>query len=306
MDRNFAVEKKHSFQKGIARVRRNIPGWLMILPCLWMIYIVIWNPTIRGMVLSLFEMKGYTPVEFCGLANYRAVMNDYLFVKTLLNTCAYVFWSLLLGYIPPIIVAVLLNEVVHLRGFFKFSIYIPVMLPSVAAALIWSFLYQPGDDGVLNMFLNVLNLPSSQWLQNEKLTIPLIVLFMTWKSFGSSVILYLASLQSVSQELYEACILDGASVRRKFTSITLPHLRGIMLLMLVRQIIGIFQIMSEPLAMTGGGPNNASLSLSLQGYYYAFSYFQIDKALALGVVTFAMLIVMTVFYFRLERKCDDM
>jgi len=178
-------------------------------------------------------------------------------------------------------------------------------LPGVAASLIWYFLYQPGDGGVFNMLLGKLGAAPSQWLQDSNLSIQLIVVFMPWKGFGASTILYLATLQGVNQELYEASTLDGANLFVKIKHVLVPHLRGLILLMFVKQIIGVFQVMVEPMAMTGGGPNNASISLALQGYNYAFVYFQADYALALGVVTFVMLLILTAFYFKIENKYSD-
>lgn len=142
------------------------------------------------------------------------------------------------------------------------------------------------------------------WLQDKNLVIPLIIISMTWRGFGSTVVFYLAALQGINQELYEAARIDGAGIIKRAKTITLPHLAPIALLMFVKQIIGIFQIQSEPMLMTGGGPNGASLSLNLQSYYYMFNYFQTERALALGTITFAILMIANIFYFRIEKKLE--
>lgn len=299
------VNQKKRKAGALAALKKDLTAWLLFLPSLLLLYLIIWRPVALGGYLSFFELKGYTPVKFVGLDNYKYIFSDTLFLKTLLNTCLYVFWSLLLGYFLPVIIAIILNETVHLKSFLKFSYYLPVMVPMVAAAMIWYFLYQPGDGGLLNAMCGFLHLPKSEWLQNAKNTIPLIVISMTWKGFGGTAILYLATLQSVNQELYEAATIDNAGLLKKVRYITLPHLKGIMMLTLVQQIMAVFQVMIEPMTMTGGGPNNASLSLALQGYYYAFTYFKVDKSIALSVVTFLILIVMTSFYFRLQQREDD-
>ena len=180
-----------------------------------------------------------------------------------------------------------------------------MIVPTVATTLIWYFLYLPGDDGILNMMLRAVGLPNSEWLQNQSMTIPLIIVSMTWRGCGSSMIMYLATLQGVNQELYEAAHIDGAGFFVKLRYITLPYLAPITMLLLVRQIISIFQIMVEPMAMTGGGPNNASLSLGLQSYNYAFVFFQPERALSLGVITFLILMVVTVFYFKLNKSLEE-
>lgn len=166
-----------------------------------------------------------------------------------------------MGYWLPIVVAIMLNELVHFRGTFKVLMYLPVIIPGLAVSLIWYFFYQPGEAGVLNQIILNLGGQARMWLQNAKETIPLIVASMTWRGFGSTVIFYLAALQGINQELYEAAMMDGAGILKRITTITLPHMSSVALLMLVKQIIGIFQISQEPLAMTGGGPNGASLWL---------------------------------------------
>ncbi|MEG2380568.1 MAG: sugar ABC transporter permease [Oscillospiraceae bacterium] len=286
-------------------IGRNFSAWLLLLPSVVLLFMVMWQPIIKGIVLSFFHMKGYDAVGFAGFQNYKDVISDTLFFETLKNTFSYVFWSLLIGIIPPIIVAAMLNELKYAKSIFKFAIYFPSMVPVIATALVWYFLFQPGENGVLNMIMGQMGIPASQWLQNPNMTIPLICLTMTWKGFGGTAILYLASMQGINTELYEAATIDGSGIFRKFWHVTLPQISGVALLMLVRQIIAVFQVMVEPMAMTGGGPNNASITLSLQAYQYAFRNFQVDKSLALGVITFLILMVLTVFYFKLKNKVED-
>jgi len=208
---------KLSLGKNIGNLyKKNITAWMLLLPSVLLFYFLVWRPIGMGFVYSLFKLKNYEPVEFVGFKNFVDVITDMLFLKTLLNTLKYVFWSLLIGFIPPILVAVMLNEVVHFNSFFKFSLYLPQIVPSVAAALIWYFLYLPGDGGVLNIILGKVGLPAQQWLQDPKLTIPLIVVQMTWSGFGGAMLLYLAALQGVNHELYEATKIDGANVFQRF------------------------------------------------------------------------------------------
>ncbi len=297
--------ERNLIRTSAARLKKiNYSAWFMILPGLILMYFVVWRPIISGAYLSLFDLKGYEPTAFVGLDNYRQIMSDTLFLQTLRNTCAYVLWSLVIGFLPPMVLAIMVNEMVHGQGFFKFSLYFPAIVPTIAVSYIWYFLYQPGEGGLLNMFLGVFGIPPQQWLQNPSWTIPLIIISMTWKGFGSTMLLYLAALQGVSQDIYEAAKIDGAGIRRRLWHITLPQIAPIITLFFIRQIIGVFQVMVEPMAMTGGGPNNASVSLSLQGYNYAFMYFQTDKALALGVVTFLILIGLTFVYFAIDKRLD--
>lgn len=293
------------YSRAVKASKKSFKAWIILLPSILLFYFMVWRPIGVGIFLSFFKLDGYKPADFVGFKNYIDVIEDMLFLKTLWNTVLYVLWSLLIGYLLPIIIAIFLNEIVHFKSIFKFTVYFPAIVPTVAASLIWYFMYMPGDGGILNSFLMRIGLESSQWLQNKNLTIPLIVISMTWRGCGAAMIIYLASIQGISQELYEATTIDGAGFFMKLKYITIPCICPVMMLMFIRQIIGVFQIMVEPLTMTGGGPNNASVSLGLQGYNYAFANFQTEKALALGVITFIILMIITVYYFKLDKKMGE-
>ncbi len=297
--------KKSLPQRFLGVLRKNWAAWLLLIPSFYALYIVMWKPVVTGAYMSLFKTSGYDLVEFVGIQNYINVLKDPIFLQTLVNTLKYVFWSIIIGFFLPLFVAIALNEIVHFKSLFRTVVYIPVLVPMVAASLLWYFMFLPGESGVLNMFLAKIGLPPEQWLQNQDLTIILIVISMTWKSFGSTVVIYLASLQGISQDLYEASTIDGASVIKKTMHITIPQIMPTALLMLVSQIISVFQTMNQPMIMTDGGPNNASLTLSLQSYYEAFRYMRADSSLAIGIVSFVILLVMTVFYFKLQKKLED-
>lgn len=279
--------------------------WLLLIPTVFALILCHWNPIFRGMITSLFQTKGFKIVEFVGLQNFKNVLHDTMFIKTLFNTFQYVFWSLVIGILPPLALAIALNEVAHFKQGFKILTYLPAIAPGLAASLIWVNIFSPAPGGMLNVMLDSMGLPISQWLLNEKLTIPLIVVSMTWKGYGVTMLLYLSALQSVSQDLYEAAVIDGAGIWKRIFKITIPHLSPTMLLLVVQQIIGVFQVFDQPLVMTDGGPNNASLTLGLTSYKMAFSYMQVDRSMALGTVSFFILLIATLFYFRMQKKLED-
>lgn len=295
-----------SFLGNVQRLfRRNISGWLLIIPSVLLFIIIVWRPIIIGIFYSFFRLEGFNRVEFVGFKNFVDVLSDTNFLQTLGNTVKYVLWSFVIGFSLPFIAAVCLNEMVRGKGYFKFIMYMPTILPIIATSLIWQFIYSDSSGGLLNIIRSFFGLEATGWLSNKVLTIPLIVVSMTWNSFGSTMIMYLASLQSIDQSLYEAARLDGAGFWRRIRVVLFPHMRGIVLLLAVRQIIGVFQVAEQPLVMTGGGPNGASLSLGLTNYFYAFQYGNLEKSMALGVITFLLLISLTFLYFRLDRKIND-
>ena len=286
-------------------IKRNMSGWLLILPSIILFVMIVWRPIVIGIAYSFFKLQGFTPVEWVGFDNYRNVLSDTNFIRTLKNTVGYVLWSLVIGFPLPFICAVMLNELKHFQGYFKITTYLPVIVPSIATSLIWKMVYMDGSGGLLNMLMYFFGISPINWLTNKVLVIPLIIISMSWHGFGSTMIVYLASLQSVNQELYEAARLDGAGLFGRIRYVLFPHMRGIMLLSAIRQIIAVFNVTEQPLTMTGGGPNGASMSIGLTNYFYAFKYGQYDKSLALGVITFALLISLTFIYFRLDKKTGD-
>ena len=286
------------------KIRKEAGAWLLLLPSLLLFAIFVWHPLISGLVLSFFETKGFDIIKFNGLQNYVDVVSDSAFKTTLANTAFYTLWSLVIGFLVPVTVAVIINEMVHLNAFFRFSVYFPAMVPGVVTAIMWNFMLDPGEQGLFNTLLAFFGLSPSVWLLNPRMTIPLIVATMTWRGFGSTAIIYLASLQGVNHELYEASTLDGAGVWARLRYVTFPHLSNILNLMLIMQIIGVFQVMYEPLTMTEGGPNNASASLMLQSYFYGFRYFQAGRSMAVGAITFMILVPLIIFYFRANGKKD--
>lgn len=295
--------KKHITKRyGISRVMRDLPAWTLILPALVLLLLVHWRPLVMGFYMA-FQNNECT--EFVGLENFKTVFSDMLFATALKNTVMYVFWSLVIGIALPIIVAIMLNEVVHLGSFIKASLYLPTVIPTIAASLLWYFVYLPDSSGLLNMVLGIFGIEPFSWLQNEKLTIPLIIVSMTWRGFGFTSILYLAGIQGINRELYEAAMLDGAGVFKRTLKITLPHMYPTILLFGIQQVKNIFSIMIEPLSMTSGGPNNASLSLGLQSYRYAFQYFRMSESVALSMVTWAIIMVFTMFYVAADKKLEQ-
>jgi len=280
-------------------------GWLLLLPVVLCIVLVKWHPIISGIVRSFYSTTGYEVNEFVGWENYKNVLSDTLFLSTLKNTVMYVFWSLIIGFIPPLLIAVLLNEVRFFKRGFRVITYIPCLAPMVVTSLIFTHLYMPGESGFLNMLMSVVGIPPSEWLQDPSMTIPLIIVAMTFSGTPTSVVVYLAALQNVPNELYEASIIDGATIWQRFRKVTLPTIFSTMLLLTVRQIIGVFQVMEQPLMMTGGGPNNASMSINLTAYNYAFTYMKVSRSLALGTCAFIFLIILSIIYFKIKKKVEE-
>lgn len=288
--------------RAAVRIKKDIVAWMLILPSVILFTVFFWQPIVSSIYLSFFKTAGFEAVNFVGLTNYVKVFNNASFITALKNSCKYVFWSIVFGVPMPIIASILLNEIRRGKSLFRMGVYFPCMVPGIATAFMWATMMDPSSTGLFNIILSKIGLEPYQWLQDSSKTIPLIVMTMTWRGFGSTAILYLANLQSVNNELYEAASLDGAGVMRKLFHVTLPHMRGLIKILVVMQLINVFKVFQEPLAMTSGGPGEASVSLALISYQYAFNYFQVDRSVAMSVIICILLSIFTAIYFKITKE----
>lgn len=294
-----AKKQKDKFRK------RDLLGWLVMLPTLILFAFFVWEPLIENIRLSFYNTKMYDVVSFAGLDNYIKVVKDVDFMAAFTNTFSYTFWSLIIGFIVPIIMGILITETVHCKSLFRVGVYFPNIMPSLATIWIWSYFFLPGPTGVLNIILGWFGVEPLVWLNNPKWTIPLIILTMTWKSAGSTALIYMANISGISPDLYEAATIDGATIMQRVRHITIPSIMGITKTMLIMQIISVFQILYEPMIFKNGGPNNASISLMMLMYRYGYRDYNVGKASALSVIISLILIILSGIYMKATAKRND-
>ncbi|AFK85783.1 MULTISPECIES: carbohydrate ABC transporter permease [Thermoanaerobacterium] len=286
------------------KLKRNISGWLIMIPSLFLFGFFVWGPLLESIYLSFYSSNGMRIEKFVGLSNYMSVLEYPDFKAALINTFTYTLWSLVIGFLVPIIMAIILNEVIHLKGFFRVATYLPNVIPGLAIAMMWTFIFRPSNSGLLNIILKIFGIGPQMWLSNPKWTIPLIVFTMTWRGAGATALIYLAGLQGIDSELYEAAAIDGANIWKRLINITIPNIYNLARTLLVLQILSVFQVLYEPLVMTNGGPNNASLSLMQLVYRYAFEKFDYPKAASVSVVIGVLLIIITALYNLIIKEKD--
>ncbi len=291
-------------EKRNAIIRRDVAGWLIMLPTIILFAFFVWEPLLESVRLSLYTAKGIRLQEFVGIDNYLQVLKHPDFMHALTNTFKYILWSLIIGFVAPIIIAILITETVHLKGLFKIGVYFPNIMPGMAMVMMLSYFFRPGNTGVLNILLSKIGVEPMMWLTNPKLTIPLIVITLTWRGAGATAFLYIAGINGISSELYEAATLDGAGIRQRIRYITLPNIFSLGKTLLILQIIAVFQILYEPLVMTNGGPNNASISIMQLVYNYAFRDFNYPAAASLSVMMCIVLIILSRLYFKITKSKD--
>jgi multiple sugar transport system permease protein len=277
---------------------------IIALPMILVFGVFSWFPIGRALIMSLQETNLVTAPEFVGLENFTYVLQDPLLGKAVANTLWFALLALVFGYPLPLAAAVLMSEVRAMRGLYSALAYLPVVVPPVVAVLLWKFFYDPSATGVFNTIAGWVGLGPYPWLQDAGSAMPSLVLEATWAAAGGTVIIYLAALVGVRTELYEAAEVDGAGVWRKIWHVTLPQLRGVLFITLILQVIGTSQVFLEPFLFTGGGPNNATLTILMLIYDYAFGSSlggNYGAATALSLMLAGVLAILSAVYFRVTR-----
>lgn len=287
------------------KIKRNVIGWLLMIPSLILFVFFVFLPLIKNIDLSFYSTVGFEKNEFVGFQNYIEVFNDPRFKAAFGNTFRYAGWSIIIGFFIPIILGIALSELLRFKALFRIGIYLPSIISGMAVVILFSFLFDPNANAPLNSLLRTIGLNPSLWLDNPGHTIPLIVVTMTWRGAGGTALIYLSNVQNVRTDLYEAARLEGANVWQRIRYITLPHLKPLIQTMFIMQMISVLQVFYEPLVMTkGGGPGTSSLTLMLLSYQYAFegSITKPAHSAAVGVILSLFIILMTVLYFAVIKR----
>lgn len=277
---------------------------LFLLPLLIVFGVFSWNPIIQSIVMS-FQKTNLITSQFVGIDNFVNVLGDPLLGRAVLNTLYFAVLALVFGFPLPILLAVLMSEVRRGKGLYSALAYLPVIIPPVVAVLLWKFFYDASPTGVFNTIIGWAGIPPQPWIQNAFTAMPSLVLEATWAAAGGSIIIYLAALLSVPPELYDAAEVDGASIWKKISHVTLPQLRGVIFVMLILQVIATAQVFLEPYLFTGGGPANSTVTVLLLIYRYAFQNSlggDYGEATALSLMLALSLALLSFVYFKATQR----
>jgi multiple sugar transport system permease protein len=280
-------------------LRRN-QGFLFVLP--WLIGFLIFQffPFLFSLGISFTKWDIGRRVAFVGLDNYAEVFTGSpLFWKSVVNTAYYAGLHVPGTIVLAFSVAALLNQDVRGMPLWRTMFYLPAVTSGVATAIIWIWLFQP--EGIINSALGLVGVPGPRWLNSTAWAMPALILMSFW-SIGSSMVLLLAGLQGVPQSLYEAAMIDGAGWWAKVRHVTVPMMSPHVFMVLVLQVIGSFQVFTQALVMTQGGPGDATVFIVLLMYWAGWQWFRMGFASAIGWVLLLMILAMTVLQFRLARR----
>lgn len=286
------------------RRRAEFTALLIALPAIVIFAAFSWWPILRGAVMSVQKTNFLGPPDWVGMDNFVYVLSDPLLLTAVGNTLWFVLLAILFGFPLPLALAVVISTVTQRRqGMYAALAYFPVIVPPVVAILLWKFAYDPSPNGLFNGLLATVGLGPLPWLNSAELAMPAIVLQATWASAGTAVLVYLAALTAVRPELYEAAVLDGAGIWKRVWHVTLPQIRTVILILMLLQLIGATQVFTEPFLMTAGGPQNATLTVLLLMYRYAFGgSADYGAATALGVMLAIVLALLSAVYLRATRR----
>lgn len=272
--------------------------WMFIAPALVVIGVFFLLPVIAALGLSftdfdLYALADTKNLRFIAFGNYVDVLHEPLFWKSLVNTLYFVVVGVPLSIAASLGAALLLNSpLAKLKGIFRTALFAPVVTTIVAVALIWRYMFNTRY-GLINYALIHLGLAPIDWLGDPHWSMPAIIFFAVWKNFGYNMIILLAGLQAIPQDLYEAARIDGASVWAQFRFITLPSLRPVMLLVSIITVAGYFQLFAEPYVMTRGDPLQSTYSVLYYMFEQGFTWWNLGRATAIAFLLFAITLAAT-------------
>lgn len=281
--------------------KTNIIAYLCIAPALVGLFGLTIIPIFGVIAMSLTQWTGLQKPSFIGIENYINIFTqDLFFTKSVIVTIYFAFGAVICGMIYSFLIALLLNQKIPARGFWRSVFFIPYIIPTVAVSVVWSWLYD-ANFGVLNYVLNFFGLNKSLWIQSEEMVVPSLIFMTIWGS-GSLIIIFLAGLQGVPKSYLEAVEIDGGSAWHKFKYVTFPMMTPIIFFNFLMSIIGNLQVFVPAFSITHGGPNNASLFFVYLIYREGFMRNNMGYACALSLIFFMFIAILTAIIFRTSDK----
>jgi len=289
----------------LRELRRNVQAHAFLIGSVLCFALFTWYPMIRE-ILESFQRLHLGVTSYSGLRNYRQITADPYFWQAWRNTFQFTGLALLFGFALPFAVAVVINEFRHAQAYLRILVYLPVMLPPVAGILLFrNYFMDPTNAGLFNQLLSATHLPTSHWWGAAPSAMPSLVIISTWTNMGGAVLIYLAALQGIPGELYEAAEIDGAGLFKRIWHVTIPQTRTILSLLLMLQVVATMQMFTESFVATGGGPESSTVTIVYLAYNYAFEFGNFNTAEALGVIMFIVLGVFSCIYVWLERRGNE-
>ena len=292
--------KKRNYRSKAAR-KEELTAYLCLIPAFLGLTFISYVPTLAAFVLSFFDWNGMTPPKFVGIENYVSIFTkDTYFIPSLKATLIYALLTVIGSLIYSMIIAIFLNMKVPARTFFRAVFFIPYMLPAIGVFTTWKWLYEV-NYGLLNYINRLVGLRPMKYLESPRQVLPSLALIAVWCA-GNLIVIFLAGLQNVPRVYHEAAQIDGADSWQRFWYITIPTMSPIIFYNLLMALITNLQVVTPALAITDGGPQNASMFLSYLIYEYAFHRYKIGYSAAYAAIFFVLVGIFTVILFRTSKS----
>jgi multiple sugar transport system permease protein len=279
-------------------------AWLMLAPNIIGFFMFMLVPVVATFVISFFKYDMLTTPKFIGLTNYITMFHDPIVWQVTRNTLVYTLITVPVGMAISLVLAVMLDQNIAFRRFYRAAFFLPSITSMVVVAIVWQWLYNP-EFGLINYFLSLIGIKGPKWLLNAHTSLLSLAIVGIWKNAGYNMIIFLSGLQGISTSYYEAAKLDGAGTWQQFRYITLPLLTPTTFFIFVMSVIGSFQVFDQVMLMTEGGPGRSSSVLVHYLYQNAFQYFKLGYACAIAYLLFFIIMTITIFNMRMEKKMRD-
>lgn len=279
-------------------------AWLMLLPNIVGFLMFMLIPVIATFVLSFMQYDMLTPAKFVGFKNYIDMFHDSIVWQVTGNTILYTILTVPVGMIISLILAVMLDQKIAFRRFYRAAFFLPAITSMVVVAIVWQWIYNP-DYGILNYFLSIFGIKGPKWLLDTKTALVSIAIVGVWKNAGYNMLIFLSGLQGISTSYYEAAELDGAGKLQQFWYITVPMLKPTTFFIFIMSVISSFQVFDQVMLMTKGGPGRATSVLVHYLYQNAFTYFKLGYACAIAYLLFFIIMIITIFNMRMEKNMRE-
>lgn len=290
-------------QRSKLQLKQSLTAWSFILPNFLGFFIFTLIPVVFSLGLAFMKWDSFNPAEFVGLQNFTKMLHDPAFWISLKNTFTYTLGVVPLTLICSLGLAILLNQKIKGVSFFRTAFFFPYVTSLVAIAVVWNMLFHP-TKGPINQVLQLIIANPPGWTSSSQWALFAVIIVSIWRGMGYYMILYLAGLQGIPRELYEAASMDGASKIRQFFSVTIPSLRPTTFFVTVMLVINCFKVFDLIQVMTDGGPGRSTNVLVYQIYKEAFVKFNFGYASAISMVLFAIVLIVTVFQFQWNKRAE--
>lgn len=285
------------------RRRRNFGPYLWVLPAVLIYFVFKLAPMIGGVYLALLQWDGIEPAKFVGLQNFQRILDDEIIGLALWNNVKYAVGTVIGKTVLALFLALLLHQALRGRSFYRTALFLPVVMSFVVVGILWAWLYN-AQFGLINSLLRGLGLEALilDWLGDTRVALWSLMVVDIWKWYGFHMVIFLAGLQTIPAELYEAARIDGATRWRQFLHITLPLLQPVMLVNVTLSLMGAFNVFDIPYVMTEGGPANSTMVMALHIYVRGFKFYRFGYSAAMSYVLLTLVTILAAIQMRLMSR----